>query len=611
MAEAASTEEARDQLDQPDQAEEPEAEEALMDVKEEEVEAGGDVDADAVDYDSNDQGNLEHREDADFTAPSALQEEHTESQHGPSGSQAEEENDTGGRSHFESNELPAEDGPMKVLDLSGRPMKKLSDVQWYLGQEQAKENGLYDFTEVNLAKCKLEGDAAREVAKFCQKCPALKILKLHHNGIDDAVVEDDLMHIFKHCPRLWEVHLSHNWITEQGGWLLVREASAHLPEKHSRPLWLRMEHNFKGASEIARRCRDGELSVCFREDGRRCTNRYCKHGARIHLPFLLDDNKDWKNNGTSWSPWQSASYEYRDRYKHDQNDYGKNGYTGSAYGSNGYGSNHNDRNGYDHRGYNKDPGYGRFGSNGYDEAAAGRDYRSHRTITQDRTRSDRYHSHEEFREGRRRDSRSRTPPPKVRLTERSERFSPPPRRFPSVRNVREVTRVPSPPGPPRRRQAQAPPARRTEPFPPRKAPTPPRPRRQPRQQPQQQPRQQPLRQPQPRQQQPRQQQPRQPLRAPRRLSPIREPPNYQRPAKRNRHAPLQAPPAPLPRNLGNLPQVRKPPSPPQRPGPKLPLHKPAEEEQSSSYEYYSDEDEYSYDDDPVPLGRHPLCRIHK
>ena len=371
------------------------------------------------------------------------------------------------------------------------------------------------------------------------------------------------MHIFKHCPRLEEVHLSHNWLTEKSCWLMVGEAAKHLPKASPRPLWLRMEHNYyKDPMEIAQRCKEQwcEVPVCFREDGRRCTNRYCKNNARIHLPFMLDDNKDnkdgWKHGGRggrggrggqngSWSPWRSER-SGGERYK---DSYG-NGYTGDSYYAG------NDYRGHDYRGNHKAPGYGSY-SNSYDDAAAGRGHAHHRTNAYGRAYVDRSHGYES-REGRERDvrwrdsrSRSRTPPPhqpsRVRLT---ERFSPPARRAPSARSVRDV-RVPSPPGP-RRRQVQQ--VRRV-PLPPRKAPTPPRPR-----------------------------QPR-PVRARRPVTP--EPPNYQR----NR---APAPQAPLPRNLA---QIRRPPSPPLRP--KLP-QKP--EEPSSSYEYYSD-DEYSYDEEPIPQGQ--------
>ena len=376
------------------------------------------------------------------------------------------------------------------------------------------------------------------------------------------------MHIFKHCHLLEEVHLSHNWLTEKSCVLMVEHAGKHLPKECTRPLWLRMEHNcYKDHADIMHRCKQSwcEASVCFREDdenGRKCTNRWCKNNARIHLPFMLDDGKDrWKQNGKSWSPWRNGGYGYR--YKDDHGDYGNrgyNGYNGGSYGNNGYGGKGRDSNGYDNRGYyQKSTTYGGYGNHDAMESWQGNTHHRANGYGYGRSHNDRTRGFEDTgREGRWRDSRSRSRTPPTRGVRLRERFSPPRARAPAMR-------VPSPP---QRLRRQAAPARRTVQALPRKAPTPPRPRRQ----------------------------PRQPIRRPITPDPV---PNYQR----NR----QAPQPPLPRNLGslgNLAQVRRPPSPPAR-HPK-PLQKQPEAELSSSYEYYSDDDEYSYDDDddgPAPQGQ--------
>ena len=314
-------------------------------------------------------------------------------------------------------------------------------------------------------------------------------MKLHHNNLEDGVVEAELKYIFKSCPLLEEVHLSHNWLTEKSCWQMVGEAAKQLPERSRRPLWLRMEHNwYKDPCRIAQSCKEmwHQVPICCLEDGKPCSSRYCKHHARIHLPFMLEEKQkhNWTQSGKpwsqSWAGWGEDDWKYNQKYSR----------------CNGWSN-------YSHRDCAR-PWDGDYGYRG--------------------------------REGRWRDSRSRsrTPPNRVRLR---ERLSPP----------RPQQRGPSPP---RRRQRQPPPVRRPIPPLPRKAPTPPRPRRR---------------------------ELRQPLRRPITPEPVAN-------NQRNR----QAPPAPLP-------QVRPPPSPPPRQQPKL-----AKDDQySSSYEYYSSEDaDYSYDSEP-------------
>jgi len=676
--------------------------EALLEVKEE-VQETGDVDADAVDYDTCDQV-LPEKEVPDYAETAAeVQDAEPEpedpeekttlkrslSPPKPTDSQRDQQ------SHDEADLPPSpkrqrsdEDGevPSKVLDLSKTNLKKRSDVEWYLGKEERNKDGFYEFTELNCSYCKLTSEGCQEIATFCKRCPKLRILKLHHNSIFDDAIEEHLMTIFPSCPDIQEIHLSHNRITEKGAWYMVVGAKSLLEEipaeEKRRPIWMRLEHNNywrQGAAGIAVQLKDYffEVKICLRDDPRRCTSKRCCNNARVHIPFLSDTGESWDINelepAKRWqfakeklagknklflddvwealekhtpesardqATWHDADeqesykgtkgYSYHDgknyndskgwsardeRSYNDSQGYGygegKNyggakgwsygdGYSnakGHTYGkgkSNNYATsspygesrNYNESNGYNYNGngnYQEDRGYnygegrnfheakgypygeGR-GSNearGYNYGASenGFGYGGQRERAVHRLGYDKYNGQIESRN---------IPPPHDNWLDResgrqghgrgqdrwrdmrdSRSRTPPPRAPPSrvrlmerferfERQERHSPRVPSPRQRPRRAPMRVPLQR--------KAPTPPRPRR---------------------------------LRADRPLTP----PVPSR-VQRNRQAPL-------PRN------VRRPPSPPARP---KEVAKDTEPD-SSSYEYYSDEDEYSYDDEPQTQSR--------
>ena len=144
----------------------------------------------------------------------------------------------------------------------------------------------------------MTNDGLIEVAEFCKRCPELRILKLFGNNLDDDACTD-LAGVFKDCPALDELHLSHNWITEKGVEVLTESALENLAERYYRPFWLRVEHN--NFSYAARFIADLKAKfhpqICGREDRHSCSNRGCVKDCRIHIPFLVDGRGDKGDRG--------------------------------------------------------------------------------------------------------------------------------------------------------------------------------------------------------------------------------------------------------------------------------------------------------------------------
>ena len=118
------------------------------------------------------------------------------------------------------------------------------------------------------------------------------------NKLDDDACTD-LAGVFKDCPALDELHLSHNWITEKGVEVLTESALENLAERYYRPFWLRVEHN--NFSYAARFIADLKAKfhpqICGREDRYSCSNRGCVKDCRIHIPFLVDGKGDKGDRG--------------------------------------------------------------------------------------------------------------------------------------------------------------------------------------------------------------------------------------------------------------------------------------------------------------------------
>ena len=180
--------------------------------------------------------------------------------------------------------------------------------------------GCFDFVEMNFSKTKMTNDGLREVVKFCQRCPELRVLKLFQNQLDDEGCKE-LLSVFKDCTALEELHLSHNWITEKGVEMLATAALENLTSRFSRPFWLRVEHNnFSYASSFIEDLKTKfHPQICGREDRRHCSYFRCIKDCRMHIPFLVDERGSKGSQG-NWGRWNNNSqeewsYNYDQKYK--------------------------------------------------------------------------------------------------------------------------------------------------------------------------------------------------------------------------------------------------------------------------------------------------------
>eukprot|EP00435_Cladocopium_sp_Y103_P050875 s1191_g15.t1 len=211
----------------------------------------------------------------------------------------------------------------KVLNLAMQWLKTPEEVKKFLQKEEWRSNGAdgcFDFVEMNFSKTKMTNDGLREVVKFCQRCPELRVLKLFQNQLDDEGCKE-LVSVFKDCTGLEELHLSHNWITEKGVEMLATAALENLTSRFSRPFWLRVEHNnFSYASSFMEDLKAKfHPQICGREDRRHCSNQRCIKDCRMHIPFLVDERGSKGSHG-NWGRWNNTSHEdwsynYNQKYK--------------------------------------------------------------------------------------------------------------------------------------------------------------------------------------------------------------------------------------------------------------------------------------------------------
>ncbi|CAK9111750.1 unnamed protein product [Durusdinium trenchii] len=209
------------------------------------------------------------------------------------------------------------------LELQQSWLKDPEEVKKRLEQEEKWRNttvdGFFDYVELNFSKTKLTSSGLREVVKFCKQCPDLRVLKLFQNDIDDEGCFE-LAGIFKECTLLEELHLSHNWITEKGVAVLAEAALEDLSTRFSRPLWLRVEHNYlSNASGFMERLKTKYYPhICGRDDRRDCSNKSCINNCRIHIPFLIEERggkggarwgrSSWDNNhNDNWPQYSQTS----------------------------------------------------------------------------------------------------------------------------------------------------------------------------------------------------------------------------------------------------------------------------------------------------------------
>lgn len=199
----------------------------------------------------------------------------------------------------------------KSLIRSSRNLKD-GDIERILQEHDEDE---YGYQTIDFSRNSIALKGVEDVASICKKCPQLKILKLFSNAIDDEGAKK-LAEIFMHCKAIEEIHLSHNKFTEKGVETLIEAADEELPKDFPRPLWLRMEHNdIKDPKECVDNIEAKFKSVCPREDRARCLPRACVKGCRIHLPFLVDrDREHGSKGGGKGRDKGGGSYRDNDRW---------------------------------------------------------------------------------------------------------------------------------------------------------------------------------------------------------------------------------------------------------------------------------------------------------
>jgi len=176
--------------------------------------------------------------------------------------------------------------PERILRCSNKNFR--DDVSQVVDEHDGEELA---FSQLDFSRNSLTLNGVKGVVDICRRCPDLRILKLFNNDIDDEGAVE-VAGIFAHCPKIDEIHLSHNRITRNGAEAIIKAADYFLDDDSATPLWLRLEHNdIDNAEEFARDLERDFLSVCGREDRSKCMPRVCAKGKRIHVPFLIERAK--------------------------------------------------------------------------------------------------------------------------------------------------------------------------------------------------------------------------------------------------------------------------------------------------------------------------------
>jgi len=176
----------------------------------------------------------------------------------------------------------------KTLDYSKQRLTDADIASLKLSQESTA------YEEVDFSQNKLSSASLHAIVTLCSRCSNFRVLKVYKNDIDDSGA-DELAWLFEQCQTLEEVHLSHNRLTARGAKTLASAADWWRKETGS-PLWLRMEQNLVASPTQLLRSFENTLSICGREDERRCTTRHCCWKKKVHMPFFCLQKDTWKED---------------------------------------------------------------------------------------------------------------------------------------------------------------------------------------------------------------------------------------------------------------------------------------------------------------------------
>lgn len=116
-----------------------------------------------------------------------------------------------------------------------------------------------------------------------------------------------LAELCRRATSLEEIHLSHNRFTGDGVTRIIQAAERSRPHD-AVPLWLRLEHNDVADPAALFKSLEKKYSICERLDKRKCTNRVCGWGKKVHLPlFSLQRSAEQKRrNGDEAENWRES-----------------------------------------------------------------------------------------------------------------------------------------------------------------------------------------------------------------------------------------------------------------------------------------------------------------
>lgn len=193
-------------------------------------------------------------------------------------------------------------GGSKKLDYQGRAFSD-SDLQ-----ELPLKDVAYPYEEVNFSQNRLSAEGLRKVLELCSRCERLRILKLYKNDINDDAAQA-LSRFIRTCYSLEELHLSHNRFTERGVEMLVKAAQeARYEVDGGAPMWMRLEQNEVLNPDQVLGDLQHRYSVCSKRNRTKCSNRFCMHNCKVHLPhfhFQRDEYGHANNEGPRKRKWEA------------------------------------------------------------------------------------------------------------------------------------------------------------------------------------------------------------------------------------------------------------------------------------------------------------------
>lgn len=157
-----------------------------------------------------------------------------------------------------------------------------------------ERDGSYPWVEVDFSVNQLSSEGLHKVLEICRRCEGLRVLKLFKNQIDDAGA-GGIAELFRTCPCIEEIHLSHNHFTAKGVDILVTAAEQSKQANEGKCLWIRLEQNDVQEPDKMLYEMHQRLSICERRDEKNCTPRVCKFRKKVHLPLF-----HIQRSGSAW-----------------------------------------------------------------------------------------------------------------------------------------------------------------------------------------------------------------------------------------------------------------------------------------------------------------------